>query len=171
MAALVWDTSGILHAARAERLDVLGDLAKGHRHVMTAAVLEELDRYGLAVAVAECGWMETVHVDGLADLACLVRWTALVSDGQHDRGEATVCAWAEAHGGTAILDDAAAKATAVRAGLEVHGSLWVIADGVRSGHLSEPAADGLVDALARDGARFPFPSRGFSHWARAQDLF
>lgn len=78
MATFVWDTSGMFHAARAERLDVLGDLAKGHRHVMTAAVLEEFDRYGLAVPVAECGWLEVVHVDGLADLACLVRWTAPV---------------------------------------------------------------------------------------------
>jgi hypothetical protein len=39
---LVWDASALHHAARADRLDVLLDLAKSSRHVTTVAVIQEL---------------------------------------------------------------------------------------------------------------------------------
>lgn len=163
---LVWDASGLHHAAKADRLDVLGDVAKPFDSVTTAAVVEELARYGLAEQVERSGWLQIVHVDGLSELLPLVRWTGLLSGDVHHRGEATVCAWAEAHGTIAIIDDADAKVAAARGGLEVHGSLWVLAAGVRAGALGELAAGGLADAFVREGARYPFPTRGFSAWAR-----
>ena len=170
MAALVWDASGLHHAAKADRLDVLGDIAKAHDNVTTATVLAELERYGLAEGVERSGWLRPVHVDGLDELSALVRWLRLLSAGDHHRGEATVCAWAEVHGAVPIIDDAEARAAAVRGGLEVHGSLWVLAQGVRSGAIAASAADGFADALAREGARFPFAGRGFSSWARDRGL-
>lgn len=170
MTTLAWDASALHHAARADRLDVLGDVAKAYDNVTTAAVIEELARYGLAEAVERSAWLEIVHVDGLEELPALVRWIGRLSSDEHDRGEATVCAWAEVHGATAVLDDADAKAAARRGGLDVHGSLWVLAAGVRAGALGELAADGFADALVREGARYPFAARGFSSWARACDL-
>lgn len=170
MPVLVWDASGLHHAIRADRLDVLGDVAKAFDNVTTAAVIEELAQYGLGEAVARSTWLGVVHVDGLAELPALVRWTGLLSGGQHDRGEATVCAWAEVHLATAILDDAEAKAAARGAGLDVHGSLWVLATGVRTGALTEPAADGFADALMQAGTRYPFALRGFSAWVRGCGL-
>jgi predicted nucleic acid-binding protein len=164
---LVWDASGLHHAAKAERLDVLGDVAKkAYDSVTTAAVVDELARYGLAQQVEQSGWLRIVHVDGLEELPALVRWVGLLSSGVHHRGEATVCAWAETHCATAVIDDADAKAAAARGGLDVHGTPWVLAGGVRAGALSELAADGLADAFVREGARYPFATRGFSAWAR-----
>ncbi len=52
------------------------------------------------------------------------------------------------------------------AGPEVHGSLWVQSAGVRAGALSEPAADGLVATLVREGARYPLQGHTFLSWAR-----
>jgi predicted nucleic acid-binding protein len=163
---LVWDASALHHAARADRLDVLGDIVKAYDSVITATVLDELDRHGLADAVQHAGWLRVVHVDGLDELPALVRWLQLLSSGQHHRGEATVCAWAEVHGATAIMDDSDAKSAAAHGGLDTHGSLWVLAEGVRSGTLMDSTADGLADALIREGARYPFVGRGYSAWAR-----
>lgn len=170
MPALVWDASGLHHAARADRLDVLGDIVKAYDNVTTATVLAELDRHGLADAVQGAGWLRVVHVDGLDELPALMRWLQRLSAGEHHRGEATVCAWAEVHAATAIIDDADAKGVAVLGGLDAHGSLWVLAEGVRSGMLLDSTADGLADALIREGARYPFAGRGFSAWARRRGL-
>jgi predicted nucleic acid-binding protein len=167
---LVWDASGLHHAARADRLDVLGDVAKAYRNVTTAAVVQELDRYGLASAVEQAGWLEVVHVDGLAELRSLVAWVARLSAGVHHQGEATVCAWADVHGATAVVDDRDARTAAARGGIAVHGSLWVVAQGVRSGRLGGLAADGFVSALVREGARYPLDGRTFSAWARDRGL-
>lgn len=162
---LVWDASSLHHAARADRFDVLGDLAKAYRNVTTAAVLEELDRYGLADAVDRSRWLEIVHVDGLTELRALIGWVDRLSAGEHHRGEATVCAWADVHGARAVIDDGDARTAARRGGLEVHGSLWVFANGVRAGTLSELTADGLIATLVREGPRYPPMPQGFAAWA------
>jgi predicted nucleic acid-binding protein len=167
MRVLVWDASGLHHPARAERLDVLGDIAKRFDNVTTAAVLDELDTYVLGEEVRLTGWVRAVHVDGLTELPALVRWTNLLSVDVHHRGEATVCAWAEVHGATAIIDDADARVAAAKGGVDVHGSLWVMAGAVRDGALAEVAADRFVELLVREGARFPDMPNGFSAWARS----
>ncbi|MPZ67498.1 MAG: hypothetical protein GEU83_19055, partial [Pseudonocardiaceae bacterium] len=74
---LVWDASSLHHAALADRLDVLHDLACGApqrpwRHVTTAAVLDELSSHGFNSSAF--GWLQTVHVDGIDELHCLVTW-------------------------------------------------------------------------------------------------
>jgi predicted nucleic acid-binding protein len=168
--ALVWDASALHHAARADRLDVFGDLAKMYDNVTTAAVVEELAGYGLAEAVERSSWSRVVHVDGLDELPALVGWVAKLSAGEHHRGEATVCAWADVHGAIAVIDDGDARRTARAADLDVHGSLWVFAAGVRAGAVGMPAVDGLVATLVRKGARYPLRGETFSTWARTSGL-
>ncbi len=51
---LVWDASPLHHAIKADRIDVLGDIAQGGiggsaRSVTTATVVEELRYHGLSV--------------------------------------------------------------------------------------------------------------------------
>jgi predicted nucleic acid-binding protein len=168
--ALVWDASALHHAARADRLDVFGDVAKTYDNLTTAAVLEELAGHGLAEPVERSDWLRVVHVDGLEELPVLVGWVARLSAGVHHRGEATVCTFADVHGGTAVIDDRDACRTARTAGLDVHGSLWVLAAGVRAGAMSVPAADGLVATLVREGARYPLRGQTFSSWAGTSGL-
>lgn len=170
---LVWDSSALLHAARSDRVDVLAELAKPWVNVTTSAVLQELDRQGpLAAWALAPEWLREVHVDGLDELAALVRWVQVVGarDGHH-RGEATVLAWAEAHEATAIVDDWAARQAATNAGLTVHGTLWLCAQAVQDDRVNEVGVAGFIDALLKDGARLPLASgRAFGAWARQEGL-
>jgi len=171
---LVWDTSPLYHAALADRLDVLGDVASGPpqqpwRNVTTAAVDEELGQ--LLGQRPQLPWLEVVHVDGLDEIIALARWVGIVSASVHNRGEATVLAWADTHGAVAIIDDRDARRAGARNGLTVHGTLWICARAVNEGRLLPGAADGLIRALADTGARFPVRARhGFTVWARAEGL-
>jgi predicted nucleic acid-binding protein len=151
---LVWDASAIHHPAKTDRLDVIGDICRKWRNVTTAAVVEELQLHGLSIDGHD--WLEVTHVDGLDEVVALGRWVGIVSAEQHNRGEATVLAWAEIHDAIAIIDDGDASRVAREHGITVHGSLWVLAEAVRHGYLVEAAASGLVDALIHEGARFPF---------------
>ncbi|SDT72257.1 hypothetical protein [Jiangella sp. DSM 45060] len=166
MTDLVWDTSPILHAGRIDRLDVLGDIASGWKNVTTAAVIEELETEGVALP----GWLDVVHVDGLAELVALGSWLQRVSAGARNRGEATVLAWAEVHGAIPIIDDRNARAAAQRGGLDAHGLLWVVAAAVKSDRITRPAASGFVDAMLASGARYPFEPGGFVDWATEHSL-
>lgn len=167
MTVLVWDTSPILHAGRIDRLDVLGDIASGWAHnVTTAAVAEELE----ADSVAVPDWLEVVHVDGLVELVALADWLRRVSAGKHNRGEATVLAWAHVHEAVAIIDDKDARLAAQRAGLAAHGTLWVIANAVQDKRIPRAAASGFVDAMQGSGARYPFEAGGFIPWAESHCL-
>ncbi|MFI6479050.1 hypothetical protein ACIBH1_14035 [Nonomuraea sp. NPDC050663] len=159
----VWDASALHHAAVADRLDVLGSIVSSWRNVTTAAVLQELAGNDLTLAGQD--WLEVVHVDGLAELVLLARWVNVFSCNAHNRGEATVLAWAEAHGATAITDDRDARIAAKQEGLDVHGTLWVIAEGIRAGVLDGGSASGFVDALMASGARYPFCRGQFLVWA------
>ena len=168
---LAWDSSALLHARRIDRLDVLlflaESLAEGPtRHVVTAAVAEELSRYGLILPVA----LEVVHVDTLAELRYLGDWLDRLSSSEHNRGEATVCAWAQAHGATVIMDDRQACRAAVSAGLDVHGTAWLLARAVATGGQTAGGASMLADRLAADGARYPFGPGGLTEWAKTKNL-
>lgn len=163
MTTLVWDASALHHPARADRLDVLCELARGEpqdpwQHVTTAAVLDELSAYGLSVP--DLGWLDTVHVDGIDELRSLVTWMQRVGATMgHNRGEATVFTWAETHEAIAIVDDRSARRAAQQHGLEAHGTLWILAKGVEHGRATVDSASNLADTLLKHGARTP------SRWA------
>lgn len=170
---LIWDASALHHAAKAERLDVLGDLARGPdsrpwTSVTTAAVVEELYDHGLSLTGE--AWLNVVHVDGLDEIVALTRWFNVVSSTAHSRGEATVLAWAEVHRAIAIIDDQDARQAARRQGLCVHGSLWVVAQAICEGRISEVTARGFVDSLTESGARYPFGRGEYVDWARGKGL-
>lgn len=170
---LVWDTSPLLHAIRADKIDLLADIAaqwRGipRRHVTTAAVIDEINHHRLPVA--GLNWLDTVHVDGLSEITALVAWMERVSGQQSNQGEATVLAWAEIHGAVPVIDDRDARRAARAAGLEVWGSLRVVAESVRDGRITEYAATVFVDALLDTGIRYPCPRGGFVTWAKQNDL-
>lgn len=170
----VWDASALHAAATADRLDVLGDIAccaalGSPRNVTTATVADELQRNGLSIAGQ--GWLAVEHVDGLDEITAVVKWAGIVgSTSQHNRGEATVCAWAEVHQAIAVMDDRDARRAAQTNGLTTHGSLWLICEAVRVGQIAEAAAIGFTDTLLNAGARYPFQRGAFSTWARQQRL-
>ncbi|UCM88253.1 hypothetical protein [Streptomyces marincola] len=172
---LVWDASPLHHAIKAGKIDVLADIARNgggapRLNVTTQAVVSELEHYRLPVV--DLTWLDVVHVDDLDEIESLVRWMTRVSGSKSNQGEATVLAWAEVHGAIAVLDDADARRIARREGLEVWGSLRVLAESVSSGYVTSYVATTLVDAMIESGARYPAAcSRGrFIHWAKDAGL-
>lgn len=170
---LVWDTSPLLHAARADNLDILGDIARTYRgsprrNVTTQAVQAEMNHYQQSVRGHE--WLDIVHVDDLHEIDALVTWAGRVQGHKSNHGEATVLAWAEVHKATAVVDDAEARQTGLAYGLSVCGSLRIIAESVVDGHTTEYAATALVDALIATGARYPCAQGEFVPWCKSNGL-
>lgn len=168
---LIWDASPLIHADRIERLDVLGDLARGPldepwSNDTTAAVVEELASHG----GGSPPWLDVVHVDGLQEILALAHWVGRVSSATHSRGEATVLAWAECHSATAIIDDRDARRVGQAHGLDVHGLLWVAARAVAEERWSARSAGSFVDQLIHSGARYPCEIGGFEAWCYQEGL-
>ncbi|GAA1466900.1 hypothetical protein NE857_14720 [Nocardiopsis exhalans] len=63
----LFDASPLLHAAKADRLEVLGDLVRDHDCLTTQSLLDEVRRNDLAVhiAVVRAAWIRTVPTDSL----------------------------------------------------------------------------------------------------------
>ncbi|WP_033324478.1 hypothetical protein [Streptomyces yerevanensis] len=85
----VWDTSPLHHAIKADKIDLLADMARTwngtpRRNVTTQTVLDEISRYSLPLAGLD--WLEVVHVDHLEELAALVKWMDLVSGQKSNEG-------------------------------------------------------------------------------------
>jgi hypothetical protein len=64
-------------------------------------VAEELRRRNVLLP----SQMDVVHVDHLDELISLASWVQRLSSSEHDRGESTVCAWAEVHDAMAWAKD------------------------------------------------------------------
>jgi predicted nucleic acid-binding protein len=160
--------------AEADRLDVLGSLLAGDRCYATDIVRDEVRRGAaerpLLSIVEAAEWLESGHLATDAELVTFIRWTDRIGSGERDRGEASVFAFAEVHGATAITDDRPATRVARAYGLDVHGSLWLIAGLCALGKLTEHAASGLTDALQAVGLRLPCTGSQFPAWARANGL-
>jgi predicted nucleic acid-binding protein len=93
-----------------------------------------------------------------------------LGSGERNIGEASVLAWAELNGATAIVDERAGANHGRQRGVQVHGSLWLIVEGYRGGHLDEGGAKALVDALRDTEAWFPCDGEGLFDWARSCGL-
>lgn len=175
MTVLVWDTSPLMHATLADRFDVLADYAKGPaerpwRNVVPMPVIKEIERNQIGL---DRSWLDVVRLDELDELVALVRWAGMLGVNTQtglNLGETSVCAWAQVHEATAIIDDADARKVAANSGVRVHGSLWVIASAVRENGHSPAAADSFVRALTDSGMRYPKMPDGFCAWATQNNL-
>jgi len=162
------------HFARAERLDVLRDLLLDKECWTTRVVLEEIRRGVIAypalndVLVAD--WFRVAQLDTLNEIGCFARWVNRLGSGERDLGEASVFAAAELRSATAITDDPAAVRVARTYGLDVHGTIWVLANACRDGKLTETAAGNLIDALRATGLRLPCTGAEFPAYARQYRL-
>jgi predicted nucleic acid-binding protein len=153
---------------------MLDRLTAGNERVTTRAVVEEIKK-GVAAYrdlqdVIDLPWLRVVSADSLDELRLFAKYAARLGSGVHDVGEASVLAWAEAHGAIAFTDDEAAVQAGRDEGVEVRRTLAVVARGIKHGVLSDQEADRLVDELLRAGGRFPFGSGEFVQWARENGL-
>ncbi|MGW5877916.1 hypothetical protein ACWFMI_15375 [Nocardiopsis terrae] len=172
-AALLFDTPPLLHAAKADRLDVLGDLIRDFTCLTTRAVLDEAGRRhaGARTQIIEAPWISVVEGDSLELMVSFAKWSRLMGLGEGwNTGETTLCAYADVHGGTLILDDKGARKVANGNGLAVRGTVGLIADACKRGGCTVTGASVLVDALHESGMRLPFAKGGFEAWARQKKL-
>ncbi len=120
--------------------------------------------------VKGAGWLEEVPVDSLDELRLFAEYARVLVAGQHNVGESSVLAWAEAHGAIAVVDDQTAVNIAKGRGVRVRRTLSLIAAGIHNGVLDREEAQRLVDDLRSGGARFPCTGAEFIEWATEKGL-
>ncbi|NJQ03038.1 hypothetical protein [Streptomyces zingiberis] len=166
---LVLDATLLNHAARADRIDLLGHYLKDIECWTTATVQEEL-RAGLPAHPAlrralDADWLLIDPLDTLESLQAYAGWQRRVGAGEgRHRGEASVFACAELRNGIAVTDDRAANRVAKTYGLEAHGTLWLLARLVREGVIVVAAAENFIESLVAEGARLPCRGSDFGAW-------
>ncbi|WP_127507561.1 hypothetical protein [Actinoplanes solisilvae] len=171
---LVFDATSLSYFARADRLDVLGDLLAGMETIVPHVVREEI-RDGLAdhpalAHVLDVEWRRVEPLDTLDRIRRFTVWTARVGAGTRNLGEASVLAIAEELHAVAVIDDRDATRVGRAFGIDVHGTLWLLAGACREGKLTEVGAGKIVDALAAEGMRLPCKGAGFPRFAKAHGL-
>lgn len=172
---LVFDATGLSYFARADRLDVLGDLLAGRETSLPHVVREEI-RDGVAdhpalAHVLDVQWLRVVPLDTLDRIRRFTVWTTRVGAGTRNLGEASVLAIAEEFHAVAVIDDREATRVGRAFEIEVHGTLWLLGRACREGKLTEAGACNIVDVLAAEGMRLPCTGPGFPRFARLHDLW
>jgi predicted nucleic acid-binding protein len=171
---LVFDASPLNHFTRAGELNTLRHLVADFRCVTTRAVHSELrngvHRFPELRQALDAEWIEVVRCDDLQELLLYVKYMNRLGDVDRNIGEATVLAWAEAHDGTAYLDDRAACKAGRARGVTVHRTLQLIIAAYQAKRLTEVVAQTLVRNLAETEARFPVAAReDLFEWARTRN--
>lgn len=173
-AGIVFDTTCLSHFARIDRIDLLGDLLKKDKCHLPSTVREEIligvpDHPHLR-QVLELEWLVPYPFDTLDRLLLLDKWAGRVVANDRNWGEAGVLAAAEDLAATALIDDRSATRTGLAYNIDVHGTLWLLAEACKDGRLTEALAMTLVDDLGREGMRLPATGAQFPRWARSNGL-
>jgi predicted nucleic acid-binding protein len=107
----------------------------------------------------------------VAELAAFAAYKVQLGGGvSRNVGEAAVLAWAKVNRGIVVMDERAGSRLAQRDGIEVHGTLWLVVHGLRSGVLDRAQAEALVDELIATDLRLPVDGRGLFAWAFMEGL-
>ena len=173
--ALVFDNTPLSHFARAGRLDTLEKLVSPYRCVTPGEVTSEIHdgmaAYPSLAKVLSAQWLEVVELREVQEVVAFARYKAELGGGpERNNGEAAVLGWAAVHGGIAIIDERAGARIALRDGIEVHGTLWLLVNGVRAHHLARSDAERIIDELAETDMALPVDGRGLFAWAYDEGL-
>lgn len=170
----VFDTTCLSHFARADRLDVLGDLLRDVESFVPHVVREEIRNgcaeYPALAQILNLEWLHIAPHDSLDRLRRFALWAGRVGADTHDLGEAGVLAVAEELGAVAIIDERDATRVGRAHGVDVHGTIWLLARTCRTGKITVTGAGNLVDALAATGMRLPCTGANFHRYAGENGL-
>ncbi|WP_246984148.1 nucleic acid-binding protein [Halorientalis marina] len=137
--AAVSDTGPLIHLAEIDSLELL---ATFDTLLVPETVYEEVDAGGVPDGLADLSY-ELVEAD-----------ESRVGVQELDTGERAAIAVAEERGVVLLTDDLAAREVASDAGVEVHGSIGVIALGHARRSLDRDEAASLMRALQRETSLF-----------------
>ncbi|SFR26516.1 Predicted nucleic acid-binding protein, contains PIN domain [Lentzea waywayandensis] len=171
---LVLDTMCLSHFALIERLDVLGELLSSRECWTTAIVKGELARGAkdrpLLRNSLDLPWLHVAALDELDEILLFAKWSRLIGTAERDHGEASVFAVSELLGGIALTDDQKATKVARANGLNVHGTIWLLAQLCRDGKITEAGAGNLIDMLRESGMRLPCTGAQFGSFGTKHGL-
>jgi predicted nucleic acid-binding protein len=171
---LVLDTTCPSYFARADRLDVLGYLLADSSCLMPHVVREEIrvgiSEYPEIAQVLDVEWLQVVALDTLDRIRKFAIWTSRVGAGERNLGEASVLAVAEEMNAVALIDDRSASLVGRNYGVNVHGTVWLLAQAQQNGKLTEISASNLIDALMAVGMRLPCTGAEYPAFAAANGL-
>jgi predicted nucleic acid-binding protein len=111
-----------------------------------------------------------VTLDNLDRLRRFTIWANRVGAGARNLGEASVLAVAEELNAVALIDERGATQVGRSVGVDVHGTIWLLAGACREGKLTEVAVGNLLDDLAATGMRLPCTGADFPGYARTNGL-
>jgi predicted nucleic acid-binding protein len=172
---LVFDNTPLSHFARAGRLDVLDKLTARYRRITPDQVITELldglnDHPALAVAVT-AQWLEIVELRHIEEIVAFAKYKTELGGGvSKNNGEAAVLAYVATNGGVALIDERVGTRIAKRDLMEVHGTMWLVANGLRFRLLDRDAAESILDELAATDMALPVDGAGFVAWAYEEGL-
>lgn len=135
----VSDAGPLIHLAEIDSLALLSTVGE---LCIPATVYEELELGGVPEGLSEITY-ELVDAD-----------TVHETDGDLDRGERAALAVAVERDAILLTDDLAAREAAVDAGVEVHGSLGVLARGYAREAIDRDDAAARMRALQRETSLF-----------------
>lgn len=171
---LLFDTTVLSHFARADRLDVLSDLVIAEQCGTTEVVKHELrqgaDEHPALAEALDLSWLDIIPLESAEALVSFAKWARRMGMGDRNLGEASVFAAAEMGGGTVVTDDRDAARVGRAHGVDVHGTVWLLADACRNGKLTEVSASTLIDTLRATNMRLPCTGAEFGSFVRAHGL-
>ncbi len=172
---LVFDNTALSHFARANQLGTLGTLCEGFRCVTVQQVITEIfdgiAQHAALGTIPILPWLEIRELVEIDDLVAFARYKGELGGGPtKNNGEAGVLAWASRHGGTALIDEAAATRIGLRDGIDVRGTLWLVTNAYKQKLLTRPEAENIVDQLAATTMRLPTDGAQLFAWAYAEGL-
>ena len=137
--AAVSDAGPLIHLAEIDSLELLSTF---DTLLVPETVYEEIDAGGVPDGLADLSY-ELVEAD-----------ESRIGAEELDAGERAAIAVAEERGLVLLTDDFAARKAASETGVEVHGSIGVIALGYTRGLLKRDEAASLMRALQRETSLF-----------------
>lgn len=167
---LVFDAGPLNHFAREGWLGVLKAVVGSRVAVIPDVVVHELrvgaSRDSRIEAALQADWIEHRELRSSEELESFARFSALLVKKDRNRGEAAVLALATTTGGTAVVDDGAARRAASDCGVRLQPTLTLLCEAVRKELLTIPLVAALADDLLASQYRLPFGPGGFEKWAR-----
>lgn len=135
----VADTGPLIHLAEIESLDLLENIDS---LLVPQTVIDELETGGMPAALVQIQY-EVVNVD-----------EPLNGDEKLDAGERASLALAERHDAVLLTDDLAARDAATEDGIEVRGSVGIIALGYARSAIDQETATDLMRSLQAETSLF-----------------
>lgn len=176
MTTIVFDSTALIHFARADRLKELRDASGTDEPALLAEVDRELAKGAplrASLDGAARAWLKpAVELTEIAELAAFAAYKSELGGGpERNIGEAAVLAWTRVHGGIAIIDEDVARNIGREDGLKIHGSLWLMIRSFKNGIHDRATIEGTVRDLIHTGMRLPFAEgTDVFPWARRMRL-